>query len=165
MKKLITNCALLALFILLLSSTSDTGGSFDARLNTHKQDCKLAIKPARYEGSRITYYSGSKETQKKTVEAFLLLDTEYKFAFSGKECSGKVSARIYDNTDEKKRTLLKEIKAIQGKNVVISSNDLTKVYNKKYPQGERLKIIYIEYRIEPSSEKNEAIVMVVGYND
>lgn len=165
MKNIILYSSLTVLFIVLLSSTSDTGSSFDARLNTYKHECKQAIKPARYEGSRITYYSLSKEKQKKTVEAYLLLDTEYKFAFSGKECSSKVSVSIFDSADENKRVLLKEVKSIQGKNVVLSSNDMTKAYRKKYPNGDRLKVIFIEYRIEPSSVKNEAIVMVVGYKD
>ena len=157
---------IIALAILLLSNTiADTGNSLDARLNTFKYECKQLIKPARYEGSRITYYAASKEVQKKTVEAYFLLNTEYKLAFSGKECSTKTSVKIYDSADEKKRTLLKDVKGIQGKNVMISSKDLSEVFAKKVSKEERLKVVYIEYTIGANVSKNEAAVLVIGYTD
>ncbi|MGV3631362.1 MAG: hypothetical protein ACO1O6_09150 [Bacteroidota bacterium] len=166
MKKIALLSSLLVLTFLFLSTTiADNGSSFDARINTYKYECKQLIKPFRYEGSRVTYFTGQKEEFTKNVEAFLVIDTEYKFAFSGKECSTKAMVRIYDSSDEKKRTLLKEIKNIQGKNVSLSSNDLTSVYRKKVSATERLKMVYIEYKISGGSSKNEAIVMVVGYKD
>ena len=155
-----------AFALLLLSNTiADSGNSLDARLNTYKYECKQMIKPARYEGSRITYYAASKEVQKKTVEAYFLLNTEYKLAFSGKECSTKTSVRIYDSADDSKRTLLKEVKSIQGKNVVVSSKDLSETFAKKVTKTERLKVVYIEYTIGANVTKNEAAVLVIGYTD
>lgn len=166
MRKLTYLLPFFAFVALLLSNTlADGGNSTDARINTYKYECKQMIKPARYEGSRITYYTASKENQKKSVEAFLLLDTEYKFAFSGKECSSKVSVRFYDSEDESKRTLLKEIKNITGKNTLVSSLELSKVYRSKVNDKDRLKVVYIEYQIAGGNTKNEAIVMVVGYKD
>lgn len=165
MKKLSILSFLVAAFLALSNTIADNGGSFDARINTYKHECKQLIKPFRYEGSRVTYYTGEKEELIKNVEAFLVIDTEYKFAFSGKECSTKVLVRIYDSNDEKKRTLLKEIKNIQGKNVLVSSKDLSAVYRKKVSSSDRLKMVYIEYKIAGGSTKNEAIVMVVGYKD
>lgn len=152
-------------FVLLSNTESDAGGSFDARINTYKYECKQLIKPARYEGARITYFGASKEKQGKNVEAYFLLDTEYKLAFSGKECGTKVSVKIYDSQNESKRTLLKELKNIQGKNSVVSSKDLTSVFRKKVKSEERLKVVYIEYSIAENVSKNEAIVLVIGYKD
>lgn len=167
MKKLTLLSSLFVLAFLFLSTTPvvDNGSSFDARINTYKYECKQLIKPFRYEGSRVTYFNGQKEEFTKNVEAFLVIDTEYKFAFSGKECSTKTAVRIYDSGDEKKRTLLKEIKNIQGKNLSLSSSELSSVYRKKVSGSERLKMVYIEYKIAGGSTKNEAIVMVVGYKD
>lgn len=167
MKKIALLSSLVVLAFVFLSTTiaADSGTSFDARINTYKHECKQLIKPFRYEGSRVTYFTGQKEDFSKNVEAFLVIDTEYKFAFSGKECSTKTMVRIYDSGDEKKRTLLKEIKNIQGKNVLVSSTDLASVYRKKVSGSERLKVVYIEYKIAGGSSKNEAIVMVVGYKD
>lgn len=151
--------------VLLSNTSSDPGTSFDARINTYKYECKQLIKPARYEGSRVTYYAASKEKQIKSVETFFLLDTEYKLAFSGKECSTKLSIKIYDSSDEKKRVLLKEVKNAQGKNTLISSKDLYSVFRKKVSKQERLKMIYIEYNIAENAKGNEALVLVIGYTD
>lgn len=173
MKNLLKITSLLSLTLFLISNTIeennvviDNGNSFDARINTYKYECKQLIKPMRYEGSRITYYTAQKTSITRSVESFLVLDTEYKFAFSGKECSSKVSVKLYDSADEQKRTLLKEIKNIQGKNVAVSTKDFMSVYRKKVSSTERLKMIYVEYVIAGgNSTKNEAIVMVVGYKD
>ena len=150
----------------LISSTSDSGNSFDARINTYKQECKQMIKPARYEASRITYYAPSKNeaNQVKSVEAFFILDTEYKMAFSGKECSTKLNVRIYDSNSDKK-TLLKELKNVQQKNMEVSSLELTKAFHKKVSKSERLKSVYVEYDIASGNMQLEAVVLVLGYID
>ena len=164
MKKFLLIFVLLILSIVVTSETFDSGSSFDARINTYKQECKTMIKPARYEGSRITYYAPSKEKQIKNIETFFIIDTEYILAFSGKECSTKLNVRIYDSNSEN-RTLLKELKGIQGKNVSVSSTDLTKTFHKKVNKNERLKVVFVEYEIASGALKNEAIVLVVGYKD
>ncbi|MES2587473.1 MAG: hypothetical protein V4622_00750 [Bacteroidota bacterium] len=152
-------------FLLLSNAPLDNGNSSDARINTYKYECKQLIKPARYEGSRITYYNESQEEQKKSIETFFLLDTEYKLAFSGKECSTKLNIKIYDSADENKRVLLKEIKSGEAKNTLVSSKDLSATYAKKVTKSERLKVIYIEYTIAAKTKKNEAVVLVIGYKD
>lgn len=166
MKNWINIISILTITFFLLSNTeADNGNSADARINTYKHECKQLLKPFRYEGSRITYYNVQKETVTKNVEAFLILDTEYKFVFSGKETSTKVTVKIFDSQDLKKRNLLKEIKNVHAKNVTISSNDLMAVYRKKVATGDRLKAVYIEYTISGGTSKNEAVIMVVGYKD
>lgn len=158
--------SLIAFSLLLLSNTdADLGNSFEARINTYKYECKQMLKPLRYEGARVTYYGASKEDQTKTVESYLIIDTEYKFVLSGKESSTKVKVSFYDSSDEKKRTLLKELKNIQGKNLAVSSKELSAVFAKKVTKDERLKTIYTEYTITGGNSKNEAIVMVIGYKD
>lgn len=166
MKNWINIFSILTITFFLLSNTeADNGNSAEARINTYKHECKQLLKPFRYEGSRVTYYNVQKEALTKNVEAFLILDTEYKFIFSGKETSTKVTVKIFDSQDLKKRVLLKEIKNIHGKNVTLSSKDLMDVYRKKVSANERLKAVYIEYTIAGGKAKNEAVIMVVGYKD
>lgn len=166
MKKLIYSLTALFVALTLLSTTeADGGSSLDARVNTFKAECRHQLRPFRYEGSRITYYSAQKEDVKRGIEAYMVLDTEYKFVFSGKDASTKVTLRIFDQSDEKKRTLLKEVKTIQNKIEIVSSAELSKTYLKKTKASERLKMVYLEYSIESGSTKNEAIVLVIGYKD
>jgi hypothetical protein len=168
MNKLKSIFLLVSLGAILLSNTEnlvDPGTSFDARINTYKYECKQLIKPARYEGARITYYAASNEKQIKNVEAYFLLDTEYKLAFSGKDCSTKLGIKIYDSADENKRVLLKEIKNAHKKNTLVSSKELASNYSKKVSKNERLKVIHIEYTIAEKVTKNEAVVLVIGYSD
>jgi cytoplasmic iron level regulating protein YaaA (DUF328/UPF0246 family) len=134
----------------------------DNRLNNLKNECKELIKPARYEGSRITYYTVKKKTQKKNIELFLLLESEYFFSVSTKECSTNINIRFFDSQDVSKRTLIWEEKSAKGKTLVISSKDLNTAYVKKVAGADRLKNIFIEYEIAPGKENLEAIVMVVG---
>lgn len=166
MKNWINIISILTITFFLLSNTeADNGNSVEARINTYKHECKQLLKPFRYEGSRITYYNVQKDVVTKNVEAFLILDTEYKFIFSGKECSTKVAVKIFDSQDLKKRILLKEIKNVHGKNITVSSNEMISVFRKKVSATERLKAVYIEYTIAGGTSKNEAVIMVVGYKD
>ena len=162
MKKLISYFGIVAFSILVMSIARDPGSSYNARLNTYKYECKTLIKPARYEGSRITHYTASKKDQIKGIETYMVLDTEYKFAFSGKECSSRVIVRFYESKN--KKILLKEIKNIQNRNIAISSLSLLKTYHKKYPKSKnRLKNLFIEYTISPTEVNHEAVVFVMGY--
>jgi hypothetical protein len=170
MKSLQYILPLLTLSFVLLSineledtnSENQVGGSLEARINTYKYELKQLIKPARYEASRVTYYSKSSEKQVRGIEAYLLINTEYKLAFSGKECTSKVGVKVYDKENG---TLLKEIKTISAKNTEISSKDLNSVYRKKVTKKERLKSVYIEYSIQEGIGGSEGIVFVIGYID
>ena len=155
--------SLLGLFLLLFSfGKADPKSALDARLNALKQECKDLIKPARYEGSRTTYFTLKKKTQKKSVELFLLLENDYVFGISGKECSTPVTIRFYDSEDTDSRTMILEQKSINGKNNLFNSKDLNAAYRKKVPGVERLKNVFIEYEITPGDEKLEGIVLVIG---
>lgn len=154
---------LFVLVVFLTSNIIEVDNSFTARINTYKYECKQMIKPYRYEGSRVTLYNGTKESTTKSIDAYLILDTDYNFAFSGKECDSKVSVKIYES--ENKRALLKEISNIKGKNVLINSKDLIHNFRKKVSNTERIKSVFIEYSITEGNDKNEAIVLVIGYKD
>lgn len=161
MKKLLF---LLAGIVLLTSTVNQQGdGAFEAQINTLKQECKDLIKATRYEGSKITYYNaGNKQT--KSVELYLLLTNEYQFAISAKKCNVPVTVRLYDaSADVEDRTLIKEYKNTQGKNIVFNSTELNKIYRKKVPEVERLKNLHIEYSIGSGKSAKEAIVLVMGH--
>lgn len=150
-------------FLMLISATvADQANVLDNQLNALKQELKDLIKPARFEGSRVTYYKITKKPQFKNVEIFLLMESEYIFAFSGKVSSVPVHLRFYDSMDESERTLIYEVKNINEKNITVSSKDLNAAYRKKVPEVERLKRVFVEYEITKGSEKNEGVVMVIG---
>lgn len=140
----------------------DSKSDLDAQLNIYKKECKELIKPARYEGSRTTYFTRKKKKQKKSVEVFLVMDSEYRFALSGKACAGNVNLRVYDFSDESSSTLVYEQNGIQGKNVSFNSTDLNAVYRKKVPNADRLKNLVIEYEVASGEQKLEGIILVIG---
>lgn len=149
---------------LLLSTTLDGGGAFDAQINTIKQECKELIKNTRYEGAKTTYYNVGSAKQTKSVELFMFMTNEYQFAVGAKKCSVPLTVKIYDAaSDVEERTLIKEFKNVQGKNFVISSVELNKLYRKKVPEVERLKNVHVEYSIGSGKAGKEAIVLVFGH--
>jgi hypothetical protein len=140
----------------------DEPNPLDAALNELKKECKELIAPARFEGSRVTYYKISKKTQTKNVEVYFNREGEYVMAFGGKICSVPINIKFYNDIEGTERILVYEEKEIQGKNLVITSSFLNEHYRSTVdPQG-RLKIIYIEYEITKGKEKPEGIVLVIG---
>jgi hypothetical protein len=154
---------LLLTVVLAASTFTDNKNALDARLNTFRQECKDLIRPARYEGSRVTYYTLTKKSQQKSVEVFMLVDAEYTFAISGKECSSGLTIRFYDSANKNDRKLIQEIKSAQGLNTLVSSTELNAVYHQKMPQSGRLKSTVVEYEIAGGMDKTEAVVLVIGY--
>lgn len=151
---------------IIQSEPARTGDEvFDAQVNTLKQECKNLIKGTRYEGSKVTYYSVGNEKQTKAIEVFMFLPNEYQFAVSTKKCSVPTTLRFYDAaSDVDDRTLIKEIKNTQGKNVTFSSVELNKLYRKKVPEVERIKNLHLEYTLAPGkTTAKEAVVLVMGY--
>ncbi|TNE53624.1 MAG: hypothetical protein EP338_10255 [Bacteroidetes bacterium] len=149
---------------LSLFAQDPNAASYTARLNTFKHECKTLIQPCRYDGSRITHYTAANEKQQKSVEVYFLLAREYKLAFSGKECSNRVAVRIYDSENENNRVLLKEIRNIQFRNAVVSSNELNTNYRKKKNNNNiRLKKVVVEYEIFPTDVNHQAAILVIGY--
>jgi len=165
MKKL-SFIALIGFSAILLSiapTITSGDGALEAQVNTMKQECKEMIKDCRYEGSKVTYYiPGSKQT--KSIELFLFLAKDYQFAVSAKKSTAPVTIKIYDAaSDVADRHMIKEFKNVQGKNTLINSSELNKLYRKKMPEVERLKNVHIEYSIGSGKGSKEAIVLVYGH--
>jgi len=145
-------------------TTVSSDGAFDAQINTMKQECKDLISSCRYEGSKVTYYVAGSAKQSKNVELFLFLAKEYQFAISAKKSTAAVTVKFYDAaSDVDQRILIKEVKSVQGKNIVISSEELNKTYRKKAPEVERLKNVHVEYSIGTGKNVKEAVVLVYGF--
>lgn len=140
----------------------DDPNPLDVALNQLKNECKELILPARFEGSRVTYYKISKKVQTKNVEVYFNRTGEYIMAFGAKLCSVPVNIKFYNDIEGTERVLIHEEQNVSGKNIVLSSDLLNEYYRSKVdPQG-RLKIIYIEYEITKGKEKPEGIVLVIG---
>jgi hypothetical protein len=165
MKK-VTQFGFLVIGLLLLTSAvlQPGDGAFDAQINTLKQECKDLIKGTRYEGAKVTYYSAGNNKQTKSVELFMFLNNEYQFAVSAKKCSVPVTIRLYDAAaDVEERTMIKEFKGVQGKNISFNTTELNKIYRKKVPEVERLKNLHVEYSLGSGKSGKEAVVLVMGH--
>jgi hypothetical protein len=140
---------------------ADSQNPLDEELNEYKAECKELIKPARYEGARVTYYKIAKKIQTKNLEIYFNQDAEYTIAFSAKLSTVNVNINFYYGYDDD-RILIYTENSIEGKNITVSSNLLNEAYREKVdPQG-RIKSIYIEYEIGSGKEKPEGVVMVIG---
>ena len=148
----------------ILSIAPSSDGAFDAQVNTMKQECKDFIQSCRYEGSKVTYYVAGSAKQTKNIELFLFLAKEYQFAISAKKSASTVTVKFYDAApDVDQRIMIKEVKSVQGKSIVVSSEELNKLYRKKAPEVERLKNVHVEYSIGTGKNVKEAIVLVYGF--
>lgn len=136
--------------------------ALDSQLNQIKKECKELIEPARFEGSRFTYFKPTNKSQFKSVEVFLILNAEYVFALSTKAATSPVSLRIYDSNDSASRTLIYEQKKIDNKTITLNSKDLVDLYFKKNPKATRLKNLIFEYEFAKGPSENGGVVLVIG---
>ncbi len=147
---------------MITAAVSQDHNKMDARVNTLKEESKQAIKPARYESSKITYYAEQKSSQTKHLEVFLMSADNYIFAFNGKDCSSKVTLSLYDlPADAKNRSQLKSVQ-LDGKQIIINSSELNEIYRNKVKEADRLRKVFVEYEIEKGSRNQEAIILVLG---
>lgn len=136
--------------------------ALDTELNQIKKECKELIEPARFEGSRFTYFKPTNKSQFKSVEIFLILNAEYIFALSIKAATSPVSLRVYDSNDAETRVLIYEQKNIDKKTITLNSKDLIEIYLKKNPKATRLKNLIFEYEFAKGQSKNGGVVLVIG---
>jgi hypothetical protein len=144
------------------SFVSIAQNALDTELNQIKKECKERIEPARFEGSRFTYFKPTNKSQFKSVEVFLILNAEYIFALSTKAATSPVSLRIYDSNDAATRVLIYEQKIIENKTITLNSKDLVELYFKKNPKATRLKNLIFEYEFAKGQSKNGGVVLVIG---
>ena len=172
MKKTFTIIATFC-FVVLFAQTASNLTEFKENIETQKVEAKDALKPFRYDGSKVTYFNFKTYKQTKEVEVYLFNNTEYRFSFNGKSLPNDINVQIYDeDVTITNRILLKEFTGIQGKNVLVETTELNKTYETKKPSGGRLKRVFVSYAIpgipgaenkQPTMKERGAMVLVMGY--
>lgn len=160
-------------FVVLFAQTAANLTEFKENIETQKVEAKDALKPYRYDGSKVTYFNFKTYKQTKEVEVYLFNNTDYRFSFNGKSLPNDITVQIYDEdqtiTD---RILLKEFTGVIGKNTLVETTDLQKAYETKKPNGGRLKRVFVSYAIPgvpgaenktPTMKERAAMVLVMGY--
>ena len=172
MKKLITLLAIFGLG-LVIAQTASNLTEFKENISRQKDEAKKALKPYRYDGSKVTYFNFKTYKQVKEVEIYLFNNTDYRFSFNGKSLPHDISIKIYDeDKTTPDRILLKEITGIKDNNITIESSDLDKVYQDKKDTERRLKRVFVDYEIpgipgvqnkKPTMSERGAVILVMGY--
>ena len=172
MKKTFTTIATFC-FVVLFAQTAAHLTEFKENIETQKVEAKDALKPYRYDGSKVTYFNFKTYKQTKEVEVYLFNNTDYRFSFNGKSLPNDITVQIYDEDQTlSNRILLKEFSGVQGKNVLVETSELNKVYESKKPNGGRLKRVFVSYAIpgvadaenkQPTMKERGAMVLVMGY--
>ncbi|MBL7898346.1 MAG: hypothetical protein JNJ99_07410, partial [Crocinitomicaceae bacterium] len=131
-------------FVVLFAQTAANLTEFKENIETQKVEAKDALKPYRYDGSKVTYFNFKTYKQTKEVEVYLFNQTDYRFSFNGKSLPNDITVQIYDeDATITNRILLKEFTGVMGKNVVVETTELQKTYDTKKPNGGRLKRVFV----------------------
>lgn len=174
MKKVLTITAVLGLFTLFAQVASNLT-EFKENIDKQKTEAKTALKPYRYDGSKVTYFNFKTYKQVKEVEIYLFNNTDYRFSFNGKSLPNDITVQIYDqDQSDNDRVLLKEFSGLKGQNLLIESTDLNDVYQEKKSGATRLKRVFVNYEIpatpdaqnkKPTMKERGAVVLVMGYKN
>lgn len=174
MKKIITLAAIFALG-LVIAQTASNLTEFKENISKQKVEAKKALKPYRYDGSKVTYFNFKTYKQVKEVEIYLFNNTDYRFSFNGKSLPNDVTIKIFDqDKTNSSRILLKEQSSVQGENLIIESSDLNKIYLSKKSGASRLKRVFVDYEIpgvpgaqnkKPTMKERGAVILVMGYKN
>ena len=174
MKKTLTLLAIFALAF-VFAQTAANLTEFKENISKQKVEAKKALKPYRYDGSKVTYFNFKTYKQVKEVEIYLFNNTDYRFSFNGKSLPNDITIKIYDedktNSD---RILLKEVSGIKGANLTVESSDLNDIYISKKSGASRLKRVFVDYEIpgvpgaqnkQPTMKERGAVILVMGYKN
>jgi len=174
MKKTLTIIALFG-FALVFAQTAANLTEFKENISKQKVEAKKALKPYRYDGSKVTYFNFKTYKQVKEVEIYLFNNTDYRFSFNGKSLPNDVTIKIYDeDKTNPKRILLTEVSGVKGKNLVVESKDLNATYKSKKSGASRLKRVFVDYEIpgvtgaqnkKPTMKERGAVILVMGYKN
>lgn len=174
MKKILTLVAILGLG-LVIAQTASNLTEFKENIAVQKVEAKKALKPYRYDGSKVTYFNFKTYKQVKEVEIYLFNETDYRFSFNGKSLPNDVIIKIYDEDKTmSNRILLKEVSGVQGTNLLVESADLNSTYGSKKPGSGRLKRVFVDYEIpgvpgaqnkKPTMDERGAVILVMGYKN
>jgi hypothetical protein len=174
MKKILTIAALFAMAIVFAQTASNLT-EFKENISKQKIEAKKALKPYRYDGSKVTYFNFKTYKQVKEVEIYLFNNTDYRFSFNGKSLPNDVTIKIYDqDKTTADRILLAEVTGVQGNNLLIESSELNKTYKSKKSGASRLKRVFVDYEIpgvpgaqnkKPTMKERGAVILVMGYKN
>lgn len=174
MKKIITLAAIFGLG-LVIAQTASNLTEFKENISKQKVEAKKALKPYRYDGSKVTYFNFKTYKQVKEVEIYLFNNTDYRFSFNGKSLPNDVTIKIFDkDKTNSSRILLQEQSAVKGENLIIESADLNKTYKSMKTDASRLKRVFVDYEIpgvpgaqnkKPTMKERGAVILVMGYKN
>ena len=174
MKKLLTIVAIFGLG-LVIAQTASNLTEFKENISRQKVEAKKALKPYRYDGSKVTYFNFKTYKQVKEVEIYLFNNTDYRFSFNGKSLPNDVTIKIFDqDKTNSNRILLKEVSGVKGSNLLIESSELNKTYKEKKSGASRLKRVFVDYEIpgipgaankKPTMKERGAVILVMGYKN
>lgn len=174
MKKTLSFIALFG-FAVVFAQTAANLTEFKENIAKQKVEAKKALKPYRYDGSKVTYFNFKTYKQVKEVEIYLFNNTDYRFSFNGKSLPNDVTIRIFDEDKTvSDRVLLAEVKGVKGENLIVESADLNKTYKSKKSGASRLKRVFVDYEIpgvpgsqnkKPTMKERGAVILVMGYKN
>lgn len=174
MKKILTIASLFVLAFVVAQTASNLT-EFKENIAKQKLEAKKALKPYRYDGSKVTYFNFKTYKQVKEVEIYLFNNTDYRFSFNGKSLPNDVTIKIYDQDKTiSDRVLLKEVTGVQGNNLLVESSELNKTYQAQKNDAARLKRVFVDYEIpgvpgaqnkKPTMAERGAVILVMGYKN
>lgn len=169
----------------------DPDAALKAELVQYKKDCRVALKPYRYDGQKTTFFSYKAFEYLKEIEVATIQDTDYRISINAKGIhDDKIKLRIYDKPKDKKgRVLLYEKEGVGGNVFTFETSGMLETL-KKYKREKgveeeiiqlmSLKKLYIDYII-PATEretqmdeesgkekaivKRGAIIICIGYRN
>jgi len=168
----------------------DPYAEFKMELENYKKDCRVALKPYRYDGVKTTYFSYKSFEYLKEIEVATIQDAEYRLSFNANGIHhDKIQIKIYDKPETAKgRVLLYEKTGVGGNEFAFETTSmLEKLKQDKLDRGiepevveqMRLKKIFIDYiipAVERTTEVDEygdekvvqqrgAIILCVGFSN
>jgi hypothetical protein len=153
---------LMVLFFGVASWKTPQNSANPSEIYLYRDECKELIKPFRYVGSTVTFFSASNKRQQKNVDVVFDFDKDYVLAFSGKASNAKFTINIYSiEENSKDRLLLAKFKSINDSNIVVDLECLNRFYKEKRGHEVELRELSINYEMEKCSAQ-EVIIMVKG---
>jgi len=168
----------------------DPQAAFKEELIAYKKDCRVALKPYRYDGVKTTYFSYKSFEYLKEIEVATIQNAEYRLSYNANGIHhDKIKIKIFDKPSTAKgRVLLYEKTGVGGNEFKFETTDmLAKLKQAKIDRGidsavveqMRLKKIFINYiipAVDRTTETNEygdevvvklkgAIILCVGYSN
>jgi len=168
----------------------DPNAAFKEELIGYKKDCRVALKPYRYDGVKTTFFSYKSFEYLKEIEVATIQNAEYRLSYNANGIHhDKIKIKIYDKPSTAKgRVLLYEKTGVGGNEFSFETTDMVaKLKQAKLDRGidpkvveeMRLKKIFINYiipAVDRTTETNEygdevvvklkgAIILCIGYSN